>query len=330
MNATTATNAAIGPTDQGTTTDTPNDPGDQAPRYRKAFTALLDTIRSLSPNDFVPINLDVMSSIRTTEGVLPKIAGMRPLIAQLIPQFPMLFFDQLEDRALALGHTQTVYESTQEPPAVPQALIDEAKQAHDIAHSEVTTQVHRGLVPPQALSTLNGGNGYRNLAADLFKLSEALKSNWSKIAGRTSMTLAELDHMENLADQINQSLGIREQMPELEASAARDRQAAYTLFLEAYDEVRAAIAYVRRKEGDVDDIMPSLYAGRNGGMKKKPAVDEPTKPVVPAAPAADNHNVAVVPAAPTTATHASAQVAPDAQATNPVTPSVLTNGPFMH
>ncbi len=40
------------------------------------------------------------------------------------------------------------------------------------------------------------------------------------------MTVEELDHLENLADQINQALGIREQMPELQASAARDRQAA--------------------------------------------------------------------------------------------------------
>ena len=326
MNAT-ITNAAVGPADQGTTTETTTDPADQAPRYRKAFTALLDTIRSLSPSDFVPINLDVMSSIRTTEGVLPKIAGMRALIAQLLPQFPMLFFDQLEDRALALGHTQTVYESAQQQPAIPQALIDDATQAHTIALSDVTTLVHRGLIPSQALSKLNGGNGYRNLAADLFKLSEALRSNWSKISGRTSMTLAELD--ENLADQINQTLGIREQMPELQASAARDRQAAYTLFLEAYDEVRAAIAYVRRKEGDVDDIMPSLYAGRNGGMKKKPAPDEPTKPTVPAGQAPDNHDAPVVPATPTPAAHATAEVTSEAEATNPVAPSVLANGPFM-
>ena len=290
MNATIAINAAVEPTTPGPTTETTNDPADQAPRYRKAFTTLLDTIRSLPPSDFVPTNLDVMSSIRTTEGVLPKIAGMRPLIVQLLPQFQILLFDQLEDRALALGHTQTVHESTQKPPAIPQALIDDATKAHTIALSDVTTLVHRGLIPSQALSTLNGGNGYRNLADDLFKLSEALRSNWSKISGRTSMTLAELDHMENLADQINQVLGIREQMPQLQASAARDRQAAYTLFLEAYDEVRAAIAYVRRKDGDVDEIMPSLYAGRNGGMKKKPVPDDPTKPVAPAAPATDNHD----------------------------------------
>ncbi len=71
-----------------------------------------------------------MSSIRTTEGVLPKIANMKPLIARLLPQFPMELFDQLEDRALALGHAQTVYESAQQPPAILQTLSDEATAAH--------------------------------------------------------------------------------------------------------------------------------------------------------------------------------------------------------
>ena len=133
--------------------------------------------------------------------------------------------------------------------------------------------------------------------------------------------------MEILADQINQALGIREQMPELQAAAARDRQAAYSLFIEAYDEVRAAIAYVRRREDDVDTIMPSLYAGRNGG-KRKPAVDEPkpTPPVV--TPATDNSPV-VAPVV-TPAAHAAAETRVEVPSpTKPVTAAVLENGPFM-
>ena len=62
MNATAATRATVEPNNSGTTTDITNDPADQAPRYRKAFSALLDTIRSLSPEDFVPINLTAQIS----------------------------------------------------------------------------------------------------------------------------------------------------------------------------------------------------------------------------------------------------------------------------
>ncbi len=310
-----------------TNTNATTDPAAQGPRYRGAFTRLLQAIRSLSAENYAPVNLDVMSSIRTTEGVLPKIANMKPLIAQLLPQFPMELFDQLEDRALALGHAQTVYESAQQPPAILQTLSDEATAAHDVALSEVNTQIKRGLIPAQALGGLKGGNGYRNLADDLFTLSETMKSNWSTISGRTSMTMDELDRMENLADQINQALGIREQMPELQAAAARDRQAAYTLFIEAYDEVRAAIAYVRRKEDDVDTIMPSLYAGRNGG-KKKPVVNEP-KPRPPVVTPETDNSPVVAPVV-TPAVHAAAETKVGTPSpTKPLSAAVIENGPFM-
>ena len=73
------------------------------------------------------------------------------------------------------------------------------------------------------LISVSGSNGYRNLAADLFKLSEVMQSNWEAISNRTSMTQAELSHMGNVADQIYQALGMREQRHELQASAGRDR-----------------------------------------------------------------------------------------------------------
>ncbi len=63
-----------------------------------------------------------------------------------IAAFPMELFDQLEDRALALGHAQTVYESAQQPPAILQTLSDEASMAHDVALAEVNTLVKRGLI----------------------------------------------------------------------------------------------------------------------------------------------------------------------------------------
>ena len=165
---------------------------DETPRYRGAFARMLVAIRALTSDRYVPVNLDVMSSVRTTEGVLPKIASYREVIAQQLPQFDIRLFDELEDRALALGHAHTVFEGTQQAPPLSPELVEEASHLYDVGHSEVTTMVHRKLIAPQALSSLNGGNGYRNLAADLFKLSESLRSNWGKISGRTSMTLAEL------------------------------------------------------------------------------------------------------------------------------------------
>ena len=48
---------------------------------------------------FAVVNLDVMSAVRTTEGALAKIGSMKSVVAQLLPQFPLLLFEELEARA---------------------------------------------------------------------------------------------------------------------------------------------------------------------------------------------------------------------------------------
>ncbi len=48
------------------------------------------------------------------------------------------------------------------------------------------------------------------------------------------------------------------------------RQKAFTLLAQHYEEVRAAVAFVRCHEGDVDEYAPSLYAGRGNGNRKAP------------------------------------------------------------
>jgi hypothetical protein len=314
-------------------TENTNDTTTQAPRYRTAFSRLVEEIRAVPDDDLSAVNLDVMSIVRTTEGVLPKIAPQRPLIVDLLPKFDIQVFDTLEDHALALGHTQTVYEQSLEPLPTMQPLADEATAIREILLSEATTLIKRELIAPAAVSHLKGANGYKNLSSDLFSLSEVFKGNWDRVSPRTAIKREELDAAENLADRINKAIGLREQSPELQASAARDRQAAYTLCLEAYNEVRAAIAYVRRKQDDVDYIMPSLYAGRGNG-KKKAAADEGQNPPVPAPADAHASNVHEVPApAPIPATPA--PIAPTAAAVNSIEASnsaaamTRDHGPFI-
>lgn len=309
--------------------ETINLPSTQEPRYRAAFARLAEKIRADTSEELAPVNLDVMSAVRTTEGVLPKIARQKEAISKQLPGFDIHLFDELEERALALGHAQTVYENAQVPAPILPSLYDEACSTYEVALAEATTLTKRKLLPEQTLTQLKGGNGYRNLVDDMFALSEALKSNWAKVSAKTSITLDELNHMEGLADQMNQALGIREQMPELQASAARDRQSAYTLFVQAYGEVRAAIAYVRRKEDDIDSIMPSLFAGR-GGSKRKVVEDAPEKPQTPApTPTTENHGAAVgAPTGTPAVTPVSTATEPKAEPAKPTT--VSNSGPFMH
>lgn len=63
-------------------------------------------------------------------------------------------------------------------------------------------------------------------------------------------------------------------------SANERRQRAFTLFARAYDECRRAATYLRWQEGDADELVPSLYSGRNASRR---GPEEP-EPAIPAGP----------------------------------------------
>jgi hypothetical protein len=63
------------------------------------------------------------------------------------------------------------------------------------------------------------------------------------------------------------------------ADAIQIRQRLFTLFVTAWDQVRRALGFLRWNEDDVDDIAPSLYAGR--ARRKTDVPPEPPEPTAP-------------------------------------------------
>ena len=78
------------------------------------------------------------------------------------------------------------------------------------------------------------------------------------------------------------------------AAAAQARQRTYTLLAKAYNQVRRAVCFLRRDEGDADAVAPSLYAGRGGRKKVQSelAADAAPSAAFPAASAAASSVVA--------------------------------------
>ena len=285
----------------------------EVPRFRSAYAGILGQIRAVQDGDFVPITVDIPAAITTVLGIQPELKALRPQLVKDMPNFPIAEFDNLETYTLALGHAQTLYKTATEPPAEFVAMVNSAIKTREILLADVNALISRGLIDAKATSELKGINGYKNIAFDIFALSNVLKSRWDKVSDRSGVKSEELDQAEVQADHLVTTTGEREQAPVVSAEVVRDRQAAFTLFINAYEEVRAAVAYIRRKQGDADSIAPSLYAGRTAS-KKKPADDtNATQPAVtpvvnPAQPAVPN---AVPPATPTVKT------------------DVAANGPFM-
>lgn len=289
------------------------DQDNQTPRFRAAFERLLPAIRAVPESEFASINVDVPSSVATALGAWPEVRALRDQIAKDISSFDITLMDNLESYALALGHAQTEYQTATEPSPSLLALANENIKWRTILLNDVTTLISRGLLPESVVSDLKGINGHKNIAFDLFALANVLKKNWDKVSSKTTVTQDELVQAQILADKLVTAVGEREQAPVVAAEAVRDRQGAFTLFINAYDEVRSVICFFRRKEGDADSIIPSLYAGRVV-TKKKPVDDNADNPPAPG------------PASPTANQ-------PNTPGTNPAPAAkadVSESGPYMH
>jgi hypothetical protein len=243
-------------------------------RYRRAYEATLSEIQSVREQDFVGITLDIAAMVTTVTGRWSKIKPMRAELNDTWRRFDLKLFDKVETYALALGHAQTLYKTMNEPPQSLVALADTAMAKRNVLLCAVNLLIARGLIHPSALSGLEGADAYQHVASDLFALANILTVRASAIPD-APIKPAELVEAEILADQLQTAIGERdhERTQRTPSDLSRNRQAAFTLLINAYEEVRAAIKYLRRKQGDADKIIPSLYKS-HGIRKKKQAKDD--------------------------------------------------------
>ncbi|MET0793255.1 MAG: hypothetical protein ABW061_17165 [Polyangiaceae bacterium] len=243
-------------------------------RYREAFQKISAEVAAVDPTKFVPINVDVTSSYTTVLGALPRIAALRERASHVV-EFDVKYFDILETYALALMHAQGEYVSASAPPEEIVTLSQEGNALRDALYSDAVALANRGVISGVPLADLKAAPGYKNLGEDLLGLSSLIRRSWDKIASRTVITMAELDRAEQVSDRLLQAVASREQAANALVDAIQQRQRTFTLFVNAYDQVRRAVSFLRWEEGDLEEIAPSLYAGR--GRRKS----EPEQPVPP-------------------------------------------------
>ncbi len=259
----------------------PPDNGPVPHRYREAYDRATPIAQALNAADLVTINIDLPTAITTAVGALPQIMTFRDEAATL-PGFDVSAFDQLETFTFATGVAHTLYMSASAPPAQLVQLNEQAMALRTTLYADAVALATRGLISGDRIGEFKANIGYKNLAFDLLALSGLLRQSWSTISGKTAITMADLDQADLLCDQLVNAIGTREQAPAVAAEVSTQRQRHFSLFVTAYDQVRRAISYLRWDDDDIEQIAPSLYAGRNTGRKKQD--DSPPAPTPPPTP----------------------------------------------
>jgi hypothetical protein len=243
----------------------------QVLRFQEAYDRMLPEIQAVEASDLVPMNIDVQMAYTAVIGALPNMRALLPSMEKKIVGFDPAIFDKLEGYARALANAHAISSMASTPVESLPALAESGAAMRENLLNDATALANRRLIDGAVLKELKGPVGYRNLGFDLLELSTLLRTNWKAIENKTAVQMSELDEAHMMADRLLSAVGERDQSSAAEAEAATIRHQAFTLLVNAYDQARRAVQFVRWDEDDLETIAPSLYAGR--GSRKRTSSD---------------------------------------------------------
>lgn len=231
-------------------------------RFVAALERVGPELARLDPATLRQVKLNPVAAAVTVRRVLPNLLALRPRLVTT-NGFDVRMLDELDVYLHAWLRAEALFACT-----VPSAQeffsqLQHVTQLQKCFVSDVSALVQRGRLRAESLKRLNGAPGYKPLASDLLILSALLRSHWDQIKDYTFVTPAELDEADRVAYDFITALGLRTQSSADREAAGLVRQQTYTLFVNAYDQVRRAVLYLRSKERDGAEIAPSLFAARN-------------------------------------------------------------------
>jgi hypothetical protein len=230
-----------------------------------AYESVSAEIDAITEAELAPVNVDILISVTTVLGAIPKLRQLRPQLAEL-KDFDLERFDRLESYARALGHTHSLLLRGAPSPEIAK-LAEDAAELRETLLTDAAALARRDLLDKESLSGLKGAVGYRNLAFDLAALSNLLRQAWTKIEGKSAIQASELNRARALGDQLLTAVGLRQHEAPEQSDAGLNRQRAFTVFVRAYNQIRRAVTYLRWEHGDANEFAPSLYERRN--LKRK-------------------------------------------------------------
>jgi hypothetical protein len=222
------------------------------------------------------VNLDPQQATDTILAVLPEVMALRSRIAMALPAFDLTRIDKLEDYTLALRFAHATYQLATVPAAELQALSSEARRLRERLRALVAALSLDDLLDPRKLQSLTASNGDESIAQDLQLLSQILQESWSRIRGKSATTAEELAAASRIGTRLARIVALREQSPAEKRALLEQIQRVFTLTMRAYDQARAAVAYVRRGKGDAESITPNLYSDNDPyGPTNEPTKEAP-------------------------------------------------------
>jgi hypothetical protein len=231
-----------------------------------AFAKVEAELAALAPEAIAPVTIDPAAAVTAVLAAAPRIREHRSAIEEQLPKHPLQAIDQLEMYAQAAWYAHLVHAYSGTSPESAKALLEEATRLRDGLLIAAEALAHRAMLDVDTIARIRKGGG-ADLAGDLTLLASLFKDSWGKVSSKTAVERSEIDRAAELGPAVLVATAAKKHKS---TDTEGQRNRAFTLLLDAYDNARRAIGYLRWKEGDLDTIAPSLFkkrAGRKPGKK---------------------------------------------------------------
>ena len=250
------------------------------------FDRVANLIRAVPATALRPRNLDIGQLVTAAFRVSPRVQQFEADIAAL-PLSKHALIAAIPDLAHAMSYVLGRVLAASKPVYDVAALAEEGAKVLELISADLRTLMLRGVLPAGALDGVAPSPGYQALAKNLRTISSVARDNWSLIEGRSGLGIEDVKRASEISTAIYQQTAERTNDDPAVAALHLLRDQTFTLLMDAYEELRRAIGYLRYHQGDADDITPSLYAGRGGRPRQgekvaangsKPQMAEPQSP----------------------------------------------------
>jgi hypothetical protein len=222
----------------------------------------------------VTAGLDPTEAANKVIGNLERILRFRPAIAAQFEEEGTAIVDALEVAALATQQAD-IELAAAERAADLTAMHEILSRHHKRLVADATPLAERDLLDATAVDKAKSTQGYDTTLKNTLVLVALFRAAFPAIEGKTLMTLAELDAIEKHAQAIGVLSGQRNQgTSALSASTLRTRS--LSELVRTYGETRRMLNFIRWWEDDLDEIAPSLWAGRGRKTNRGTTEASPT------------------------------------------------------
>lgn len=202
---------------------------------------------------------DIASAYIVVGSSLPRILAYREQLAS-IGAFDLT----LLDRVLVYGRA-AIYALQRELALSPpkseahSKLVREMERLHARFFGTAKYLVAMGLMDEGILSAVRSGTSVVARAVDLGTIAIEFNAERARLGSQLILSVEEVARASAVSCEIIESLAARTVAERTPSEFKHERQRAATVFLEAWDEIRRAVHWVRWREGDASELAPSLF-----------------------------------------------------------------------